>query len=77
MLLLSAYGAHFEVYDKSDNNPIHYGAIANAGSCCRFLATRGCNPKIKNKDGDTPKALAKERKNKDAVKNLSKGEKQV
>jgi hypothetical protein len=39
--LLSAYGAHFDIYDNKGNNPIHMAAEVNAGSCCRFLATRG------------------------------------
>ncbi len=76
MLLLSAYGAHFDVYDIKGNNPIHLAAKLNAGSCCRFLATRGCNPKIKNLEGDTPKQIAKDLKAKDASKNIRKAEKQ-
>lgn len=76
LVLLSSYGAHFDVYDTKGNNPIHLAAEANAGSCCRFLATRGCNPKAKNVEGDTPKAIAKEKKAKDASKNIRKGEKQ-
>jgi ankyrin repeat protein len=74
--LLSSYGAHFDVYDVKGNNPIHLAAMANAGQCCRFLATRGCNPKVKNLDGDTPKSIAKEKKAKDASKNIRKAEKQ-
>ena len=37
---------------------------------------KGCNPKAKNLDGETPKSLAKEKKAKDAAKNIKKGEKQ-
>lgn len=74
--MLSSYGAHFDVYDSKGNNPIHLAAEANAGNCCRFLATRGCNPKTKNGEGDAPKAIAKEKKAKDASKNIRKGEKQ-
>ncbi len=76
LLLLSAYGAHFDVYDFRANNPIHLAAKANAGACCRFLATRGCNPKVKNMDGDLPKTIAKDNKAKDASKNIRKAEKQ-
>lgn len=64
------------MYDNKGNNPIHLAALANAGGCCRFLATRGCNPKIKNLDGDTPKSIAKDAKAKDASKNIRKAEKQ-
>ena len=76
LTVLSAYGAHFDAYDLKENNPIHMAAFSNAGSCCRYLATRGCNPKAKNLEGKTPKAIAKEKKNKDASKNIRKGEKQ-
>jgi ankyrin repeat protein len=75
-VLLSSYGAHFDVYDVKGNNPVHVAAAANAGQCCRFLATRGCNPKVKNLEGETAKSIAKEKKNKDAAKNLRKAEKQ-
>lgn len=74
--MLSSYGAHFDVYDNKGNNPIHYAAAANAGSCCRFLATRGCNPKVKNLEGDTPKSIAKEKKQKTQAKISEKAEKQ-
>ncbi len=40
------------------------------------MATRGCNPKVKNTEGDTPKSIAKENKAKDASKNIRKAEKQ-
>lgn len=40
------------------------------------MATRGCNPKAKNADGDTPKQVAKAQKAKDAMKNMGKAEKQ-
>ncbi len=50
--------------------------MCNSGKSCRFLATRGCNPKVKNLEGDTPKVIAKDRKAKDASKNIRKGEKQ-
>ena len=76
LLLLSAYGAHFDVYDVRGNNPIHLAAKVDAGSCCRFLATRGCNPKVKNMEGDLPKSIAKDNKAKDAAKNIRKAEKQ-
>ena len=58
------------------NNPIHLAAAANAGQCCRFMATRGCNPKAKNLEGETPKSIAKDKKCKDASKLLRKAEKQ-
>ena len=73
---MSAYGAHFDAYDIKGNNPVHYAAFGNAGSCCRFLATRGCNPKAKNNDGELPKNIAKSQKAKDAMKNLRKAESQ-
>lgn len=76
LVLLSAYGAHFDCYDAKGNNPIHLAAMCNSGKSCRFLATRGCNPKVKNLEGETPKVIAKERKAKDASKNIRKGEKQ-
>ena len=41
-----------------------------------FSSSLGCNPKAKNLEGKTPKAIAKEKKNKDASKNIRKGEKQ-
>ena len=41
LTVLSAHGAHFDVYDVKGNNPIHFSAAADAGNCCRFLATRG------------------------------------
>lgn len=76
LVLLSAYGAHFDVYDSKGNNPIHLAAACNSGKSCRFLATRGCNPKVKNLEGDTPKSIAKDNKAKDSSKNIRKGEKQ-
>lgn len=39
--VLSAYGAHFDQSDKQNNTPVHYGAMAGHGPCCRFLAQRG------------------------------------
>jgi ankyrin repeat protein len=76
LVLLSAYGAHFDSYDAKGNNPIHLAAMCNSGKSCRFLSTRGCNPKVKNLEGDTPKSIAKDKKAKDASKNIRKGEKQ-
>lgn len=40
------------------------------------MATRGCNPKAKNLEGETPKSIAKDKKCKDASKLLRKAEKQ-
>ncbi|XP_053737467.1 ankyrin repeat and EF-hand domain-containing protein 1a [Synchiropus splendidus] len=74
--VLSAFSADFGVVDMEFCTPLHYAAATGDADCCRFLAQRGCNPKLRNRDGLTPRQVAKDCSNKAAAKELRKAEMQ-
>ncbi|XP_030261585.1 ankyrin repeat and EF-hand domain-containing protein 1 isoform X3 [Sparus aurata] len=73
---LSAHSADMGVIDMEDCTPLHYAAATGDANCCKFLAQRGCNPKLKNLDGLLPRQIAKDAGHKAAAKELKKAEKQ-
>ncbi|XP_028253918.1 ankyrin repeat and EF-hand domain-containing protein 1 isoform X2 [Parambassis ranga] len=73
--LLSAYSADMAVISLDSCTTLHYAAATGNANCCKFLAQRGCNPKLKNQDGLLPRQIAKDAGHKAAVKELRKAEK--
>ncbi|XP_056260631.1 ankyrin repeat and EF-hand domain-containing protein 1a isoform X1 [Seriola aureovittata] len=74
--VLSAYSADMGVINLEDCTPLHYAAATGNANCCKFLAQRGCNPKLKNQEGSLPRQIAKDAGHKAAAKELRKAEKQ-
>uniref|UniRef100_A0A3Q3LM98 Ankyrin repeat and EF-hand domain containing 1a n=1 Tax=Mastacembelus armatus TaxID=205130 RepID=A0A3Q3LM98_9TELE len=74
--VLSAYSADMGVINLEDCTPLHYAAATGNANCCKFLAQRGCNPKLKNQEGLLPRQIAKDLGHKPAAKELRKAEKQ-
>ncbi|XP_071334709.1 ankyrin repeat and EF-hand domain containing 1a isoform X2 [Trachinotus anak] len=74
--VLSAYSADMGVINLEDCTPLHYAAATGNANCCKFLAQRGCNPKLKNQDGLLPRQIAKDAGHKAAAKELKKAERQ-
>ncbi|XP_070843747.1 ankyrin repeat and EF-hand domain containing 1a [Chaetodon trifascialis] len=74
--VLSAYSADMGVINLDDCTPLHYAAATGNANCCKFLAQRGCNPKLKNQEGLLPRQIAKDAGHKAAAKELRKAEKQ-
>ncbi|XP_073349434.1 ankyrin repeat and EF-hand domain containing 1a [Pagrus major] len=74
--VLSAYSADMGVINMEECTPLHYAAATGDANCCKFLAQRGCNPKLKNQDGLLPRQIAKDAGHKAAAKELRKAEKQ-
>ncbi|XP_041814611.1 ankyrin repeat and EF-hand domain-containing protein 1a [Chelmon rostratus] len=74
--VLSAYSADMGVISLEDCTPLHYAAATGNANCCKFLAQRGCNPKLKNQEGFLPRQIAKDAGHKAAAKELRKAEKQ-
>ncbi|XP_074471926.1 ankyrin repeat and EF-hand domain-containing protein 1 [Sebastes fasciatus] len=74
--VLSAYCADMGVINLDDCTPLHYAAATGNTNCCKFLAQRGCNPKLKNQEGLLPRQIAKDAGHKAAVKELRKAERQ-
>ncbi|XP_076004791.1 ankyrin repeat and EF-hand domain-containing protein 1-like [Genypterus blacodes] len=72
---LSAYLADMNVISQDGNTPLHYAAAIGNANCCKFLAQRGCNSKLKNRKDLLPRLIAKEAGNKQAMKELKKAEK--
>uniref|UniRef100_A0A4W4FS50 EF-hand domain-containing protein n=1 Tax=Electrophorus electricus TaxID=8005 RepID=A0A4W4FS50_ELEEL len=72
--VLSGYSADLGVIAKGGNTPLHLAAAGGYTDCCRFLAQRGCNPKLKNLDGLVPRQLAKDNGHRAALKELKKAE---
>ncbi|KAL7063493.1 hypothetical protein AAHC03_0463 [Spirometra sp. Aus1] len=58
LFLLNGLGANMNAVDTAGNTPFHLAAAGYA-DCCRFLRQRGCDPKIKNSKGDTPRVIAR------------------
>ncbi|XP_075893971.1 ankyrin repeat and EF-hand domain-containing protein 1 isoform X2 [Nelusetta ayraudi] len=74
MLLLSAFSANMGVMDMEDCTPLHFAAVTGDLNCCKFLAQRGCNPKIRNQEGLLPRQITKNMGHKAAAKELKKAE---
>ncbi|XP_051264042.1 ankyrin repeat and EF-hand domain-containing protein 1a isoform X2 [Dicentrarchus labrax] len=74
--VLSAYSADMGVINMDDCTPLHYAAATGNANCCKFLAQRGCNPKLKNQEGFLPRQIAKDAGHKAAAKELRKAERQ-
>uniref|UniRef100_A0A8C2IFY4 Ankyrin repeat and EF-hand domain containing 1a n=1 Tax=Cyprinus carpio TaxID=7962 RepID=A0A8C2IFY4_CYPCA len=72
--VLSAYAADFEVVTSEGDTLLHFAASGGYTDCCRFLAQRGCNPKLKNQKGLLPRQIAKDYGHKATVKELKKAE---
>ncbi|XP_048063114.1 ankyrin repeat and EF-hand domain-containing protein 1a [Megalobrama amblycephala] len=72
--VLSAYAADFGVVTTEGDTPLHFAASGGYTDCCRFLAQRGCNPKLKNQEGLLPRQIAKDCGHKATVKELKKAE---
>ncbi|XP_026196624.1 ankyrin repeat and EF-hand domain-containing protein 1a isoform X2 [Anabas testudineus] len=73
---LSAYSADMGVINLEDCTALHYAAATGNANCCKFLAQRGCNPKLKNQEGLLPRQIAKDTGHKAAAKELRKAERQ-
>uniref|UniRef100_H3A1L0 Ankyrin repeat and EF-hand domain containing 1 n=1 Tax=Latimeria chalumnae TaxID=7897 RepID=H3A1L0_LATCH len=71
---LSAYGGDLGVIAMDGNTPLHLAAKGGFADCCKFIVQRGCNPKLKNQEGKTARAVAKESAHKPAMKEIRKGE---
>ncbi|CAL8098969.1 unnamed protein product [Calicophoron daubneyi] len=63
-----------EICDNDQNNALHFAAVADE-KCCKFVGQRGCNPKVKNQDGQLPRNLATQEGKKLCVRELRKLEK--
>ncbi|MEQ2170767.1 hypothetical protein GOODEAATRI_003696 [Goodea atripinnis] len=74
--VLSAFAADMGVINMDNCTPLHYAAATGHANSCKFLAQRGCNPKLKNKEGLLPRQIAKESGHKAAAKELRKAERQ-
>ncbi|XP_018550244.1 ankyrin repeat and EF-hand domain-containing protein 1a isoform X2 [Lates calcarifer] len=74
--VLSAYSADMGVINLEDCTALHYAAATGNANCCKFLAQRGCNPKLKNQEGLLPRQIAKDAGHKAAAKELRKAERQ-
>ncbi|XP_060908571.1 ankyrin repeat and EF-hand domain-containing protein 1a isoform X1 [Labrus mixtus] len=72
--VLSAYSADMGVINLDDCTALHYAAASGNANCCKFLAQRGCNPKVKNQEGFLPRQIAKNAGHKAAAKELKKAE---
>ncbi|XP_060736585.1 ankyrin repeat and EF-hand domain-containing protein 1 isoform X2 [Tachysurus vachellii] len=74
LCVLSAYQADWSLVCVEGNSALHMSAAGGHTDCCRFLAQRGCNPKLKNRVGLVPRQLAKAHGHKAAMKELQKAE---
>ncbi|XP_059212029.1 ankyrin repeat and EF-hand domain-containing protein 1a [Centropristis striata] len=72
--VLSAYSADMGVINLEECTALHYAAATGNANCCKFLAQRGCNPKLKNQEGLLPRQIAKDAGHKAAAKELRKAE---
>ncbi|XP_053366177.1 ankyrin repeat and EF-hand domain-containing protein 1 [Clarias gariepinus] len=72
--VLSAYQADFCAVGVEGNSALHLSAAGGHTECCRFLAQRGCNPKLKNINGLVPRQIAKAHGHKAVLKELQKAE---
>ncbi|KAK7907356.1 hypothetical protein WMY93_015968 [Mugilogobius chulae] len=74
--VLSGFKADMGVVSLEDSTALHFAAATGDANCCKFLAQRGCNPKLKNLEGLLPRQIAKDSGAKAAAKELRKAEKQ-
>lgn len=72
--MLSGAGAQFDIFDDQNNTPMHLAARGRHAMCCKFLAQRGCNPKLKNREGHTARLLGTEEGSKSTVKECRRAE---
>uniref|UniRef100_A0A8B9KA83 Ankyrin repeat and EF-hand domain containing 1a n=1 Tax=Astyanax mexicanus TaxID=7994 RepID=A0A8B9KA83_ASTMX len=72
--VLSAYAADMGGITAEGNTALHYAAHGGFANCCRFLAQRGCNPKLKNLEGLLPRQIAKDLGHKASLKELKRAE---
>ncbi|XP_072552090.1 ankyrin repeat and EF-hand domain containing 1a [Salminus brasiliensis] len=72
--VLSAYAADMGGVTAEGNTALHYAARGGFANCCRFLAQRGCNPKLKNLEGLLPRQIAKDLGHKASLKELKRAE---
>lgn len=56
-------GLNIDHEDKDGNTALTYAVLANKENVVLFLLERGANPNHKNKKGESPRDIAKERKN--------------
>ncbi|CAM4648580.1 unnamed protein product [Leuciscus chuanchicus] len=73
--VLSAFSAHLGISISKGETLLHFAAAGGFNECCRFLAQRGCSPKLKNLEGLLPSQVAKNNGYKAALKELKKAEK--
>ncbi|XP_019713533.1 ankyrin repeat and EF-hand domain-containing protein 1 isoform X1 [Hippocampus comes] len=76
IVLLSAFSADMSVINVDECTALHFAAATGDINCCKFLAQRGCNAKVKNLDGFLPRQIAKDAGHKAAMKELRKAEQQ-
>ncbi|XP_061560774.1 ankyrin repeat and EF-hand domain-containing protein 1a [Phycodurus eques] len=76
IVLLSAFSADMSVINVDECTALHFAATTGDINCCKFLAQRGCNAKVKNCEGFLPRQIAKDAGHKAAVKELRKAEQQ-
>uniref|UniRef100_A0A096M0K4 Ankyrin repeat and EF-hand domain containing 1a n=1 Tax=Poecilia formosa TaxID=48698 RepID=A0A096M0K4_POEFO len=74
IMVLSGFAADMSVINMDNCTPLHYAAAAGNALSCKFLAQRGCNPKVKNKEGLLARQIAKDFGLKAAIKELKKAE---
>uniref|UniRef100_A0A3B3WHQ1 Ankyrin repeat and EF-hand domain containing 1a n=1 Tax=Poecilia mexicana TaxID=48701 RepID=A0A3B3WHQ1_9TELE len=74
IMVLSGFAADMSVINMNNCTPLHYAAAAGNALSCKFLAQRGCNPKVKNKEGLLARQIAKDFGLKAAIKELKKAE---
>ncbi|KAG7267444.1 hypothetical protein CRUP_033399, partial [Coryphaenoides rupestris] len=74
---LCAYGADVGVVSTEGRTALHYAAATGHAHCCKFLAQRGCSPKLKNAEGLLPRQIAKNAGHKAAAKELRRAERIV
>ncbi|XP_039454486.1 ankyrin repeat and EF-hand domain-containing protein 1a isoform X2 [Oreochromis aureus] len=72
--VLSAYSADMSAMSLKDCTALHYAAASGNANCCKFLAQRGCNPKLKNREGLLPHQIAKDSGHNAVAKELRKAE---
>nr|XP_057932779.1 ankyrin repeat and EF-hand domain-containing protein 1a isoform X1 [Doryrhamphus excisus]XP_057932787.1 ankyrin repeat and EF-hand domain-containing protein 1a isoform X1 [Doryrhamphus excisus] len=76
IVLLSAFSADMNIVTVEEYTALHFAAKTGDVNCCKFLAQRGCNAKLKNSEGVLPRQIAKEGGHKAAMKELRKAEQQ-
>ncbi|KAJ8393045.1 hypothetical protein AAFF_G00069490 [Aldrovandia affinis] len=72
--VLSAYSADLGMVSADGSTPLHLAAKGGFANCCKFLSQRGCNPKLKDKEGLIPRLIAKNLNHKGVMKELKKAE---